>query len=47
MKIVVRNTSVLFFNFTKMRRGVKEVDIEQQRTNEGHYSGDEISLEVS
>ena len=30
-----------------MRRGVKEVDTEQQKTNEGHYGGDEISLEVS
>lgn len=36
MKIVVRNTSVLFFNFAEMRRGVKEVDIEEQRTNEGY-----------
>ena len=42
MKIVVRNTSVLFFNFTKMKREVKEMDIEEQRTNEGHCGGNEI-----
>ena len=47
MKIVVRNTSVLFFNFTKMKREVKEMDIEEQRTNEGHCGGNEIYLEVS